>query len=213
MWNRLKSRIGGRGIAVGAIALVALIAGVALLLGSGDEETTPVPQSDVSGEARAETTSKKPEDEDRKAGDKQPSAPDDEPEAPAPSGVPEEFADFQDCVRENGGKPLDLSDGSDAQAALEDYSEAEIEQLRQARAACVDELPGEIRERAEQVAASPFRSCVLAEQETGKDLVEAAEACEDELPEGSGELPPAFGGDGERPFGEDRPGGGGPGGD
>lgn len=213
MWNRLKSRIGGRGIAVLAIALVALIAGAALLLRSGDEETTPEPQSDVYGEVRAETTTKKPENEDDKPRDKQPSAPEDESEAPAPSGVPEEFADFQNCVRENGGKPLDLSDGTDPQAALEDYSEAEIEQLRQARAACVDQLPGDIRERAEEIAASPFRSCMFAEQETGKDLVEAAEACEDELPEGSGgELPPGFGG-GERPFGEDRPAGGGPGGD
>ena len=213
MWNRLKSRIGGRGIAVLAIALVALVAGAALLLGSGEEETTPEPQSDVSGEVRAETTTKKPEDEDNKPRDKQPSTPAEESEAPAPSAVPEEFADFQNCVRENGGKPLDLSDGTDPQAALEDYTPRELEQLREARAACIERLPGEARERAEEIAASPFRSCMLAEQETGKDLVEAAKACEDELPEGSGgELPPGFGG-GERPFGEDRPAGSGPGGD
>lgn len=213
MWNRLMGRIGGRGIAVLAVSLVALIVGVVLLLGSGDEEPTAEPQSEVSGEVRAETTSQQPEDKDEKPDGKQPSAPEEEPQAPPPSGVPQEFADFQNCVRENGGKPLDLSGGSDAQAALEDYTPRELEQLREARAACIDRLPGDVRERAEEIAASPFRSCMLAEQETGKDLAEAAQACEDQIPEGSGgELPPGFGGD-DGPYGEDRPGGDGPPGD
>ena len=198
MWNRLKGS-GWRGIALAIVAAAAVIVAVVLLAGSEDEQSTGAPVA-------ATTTPDSPEppagpEKDKGPGEPKSPRPDEDPE-PAPGAVePGVLEDFQDCVRAQGGRPIDLTAASeqededpaaegagedDVRSGLEGYTPEELEALREARAACIDQLPPEIREQAEQqvenLEDSPFRACVVEEQAAGSEIAEAVQACEDEIP-------------------------------
>jgi hypothetical protein len=201
MWNRLKGS-GRRGIALGIVAAAAVIVAVVLLVGSEDEQSTSAP---VATAVAPDSSEPAPEQKKRKGSDEAKSPrPDEDPE-PAPGAVePGVLEEFQDCVRAHGGRPIDLTapseqededpaaegagEDDDVPPALAGYTPEEIEALREARAACIEELPPEIREQAEQQAQnledSPFRACVVEEQAAGSEIAEAVQACEGEIPGG-----------------------------
>jgi hypothetical protein len=198
MWNRLKSS-GRRGIALGIVAAAAVIVAIVLLVGGEDEQSTSAPVATTAAPGPSEP----PADPAKgKSPDKAKSSQPDEDSEPAPGALePGVLEEFQDCVRAQGARPIDTtsppeedeqvpgpkgSDDDDVPPALQGYTPEEIEALREARVACIEELPPEIREQAEQrvqdLEDSPFRACVVEEQAAGSEIAEAVQACEGEIP-------------------------------
>ena len=187
--HRLRNSIGTRGAIALGVVVVGLLVGAGLLLASGGDDE-PVEQAAAPA---VETPAPDPEPKDTsrpRSDEKSGSKGADKPAAP-PAGEPEaqassELDAFQDCVADNGGKPIDLSQSGEAGASpLEGYTPEELKDLQEARMQCVGELPAEAREEARQrmraLAESPFRSCIVAEQAGGSDLRAAFKACRDEL--------------------------------
>lgn len=197
--ERLRSLLGRRGLIGIAVLAVAIVGAGAIALAGGDDEPPAEPEI-TAGAAADPRDEPAPAPGNEKAKPDSKSAPEEvQAEEPAdPAGaIAERFEEFRDCVREEGGNPIDLDDvGSSDQDSgidgpgLAGYSAKEIAELRQAREACVEQLPADVRERAEALAGSPFRECVQAEQEAGSEIFDAAQACRDEIPESALEGPP-----------------------
>src|SRR5687767_16026667 len=105
MWNRLKGS-GWRGIAPAIVAVAALIVVIVLLSSSEDEPSTGAPAAATTSPDSSEPPAG--QEKGKETDQPKPQGPDEDPE-PAPGAVePGVLEQFQDCVRAQGGRPIDL---------------------------------------------------------------------------------------------------------
>lgn len=187
MRDGLRKLAGGRALIAGALVVAAVVA--AVLLSGGEEPAEPGSETAASTEA---TTEQPPaavsEGEPDKAKEK-PKRPgsggsaEPEPAEPA-SGEDDVLGAFGDCVAERGV----VIPGLGAAPAGDEPPGGSYGKLREAGAACLDQLPEGLRERAEQslgaLGETPFRDCVEAERSDGRPLIDAVETCRERLSEG-----------------------------